>query len=192
MSQRRSRSVISGGRSFCGKKTSRQLWTETSRESGLVVERKDFVQERTQPSDHLDVYRNSGHQHPPQDRAQQLTGLCGFSSWLGRCFRKAGGARRGQHRLLGITGQLIGLSEQNPPVTCGKYMLIDARTRWARSQVPNFESFTCARFESSGRSRGGNSTKRTQTTDTHHCQTVIFAQKFRPTAKRAPPGRATR
>jgi hypothetical protein len=62
--------------------------------------------------------------------------------------------------------------------------------RWTRSQVPNLESFTCARFESSGRSRGGNSTKRTQTTDTHHCQTAIFAQKFRPAAKRAPPGRA--
>ena len=43
-SQRRSRSAISGGRSFSDKKTSRQLWTETSREAGLVVERKDFVQ----------------------------------------------------------------------------------------------------------------------------------------------------
>jgi hypothetical protein len=47
------------GRSFCDKKTSRQLRTETSREAGLVVERKDFVQKRTQPSDRLESYHIS-------------------------------------------------------------------------------------------------------------------------------------
>jgi hypothetical protein len=69
-------------------------------------------------------------------------------------------------------------------------MLVCVGLFWTRSQVPNLESFTCARCESSGRSRGRNSTKRTQTTDTRRCQTVIFAQKFRPAVKRAPLGRA--
>ena len=56
----------------------------------------------------------------------------------------------------------------------------DASGLWTRLQIPNLESFTCSWFESSGRSRGQNSTKRTQTTDTRHRPNSHFCTKVSP------------
>lgn len=75
----------------------------------------------------------------------------------------------------------------NLPVTCGQYMLIDARMRWAFGPVPKSRTSSPSHVRGVNRQ---NSTKRTQTTGTHTIARLsFFAQKFRPAAKRAPLGR---
>jgi len=129
------------------------------------VERKVFLQERTQPSDRLEAYHISWAAVSASRSASTADGLCQASRIV---VSEKQTTRDGSTSIIRNRRAIHA------------HRCSDALGLWTRLQILNLESFTCSWFESSSRSRGQNSTKRTKQQTHAVDQAVIFAQKVSP------------
>jgi hypothetical protein len=174
-------STVSGGRSFCDKKTSRQLWTETSREAGVGGgKKKDFVQKRTQPSDRLKAYHSSW---APVSAFK--VGRRG-SSWIAKLvkllFFEKWAVGNGSTSIIRNRRTFVWAFWTNSPVTCGQHVLIDARMHWAFGPV--YKSRTWSPSHVRGSNRPVEAVVKTQLSGpkqhTPLTRQSFLPQKFRP------------